>query len=158
MSRIKDLEFEQHCHRQVVDFVKAWSKKENSGRVETASTRDTDLIAKILDRQGDTRYRYDILKNNLDSSINDFSIYRGELQTKRALPLMLVCSHAHNNNMERVIVHVIFKDLAFISAGDSVITEEFLTGLLDDENKSQISDSAEGSDLNAGGYRPTGLL
>lgn len=158
LNQIEELKFKQTCHRQVIDFMQAWSKKtEGAGKFRTFGLTDKTLTDAILNEapKADSVKRYDFLQNNLDASTNDFYFDVGPclLAMRLAPPLMLVFKHIYDNKKERVIVHVISQDLAFISEEREGAAQDFLSALVDvgHADQHEVSNSEEGFEINIGG-------
>lgn len=154
LDLLEGLKFIQGCQRQVVAFMHAWSKKVgDAGKMYSFCTKDKDLVAALMDARGQAESvsRYDFAENNLDTSINEFYLDKGQVASAVVPPVMLVFKQDKEDRREYVVVHVIYDQLAFISASSEDVAREFLTGLVSLADKPELPNTEEGFSFNTGG-------
>lgn len=138
---MKYLKFKQFAHRQVIESVKAWTKRNYISSKFQTYIVDADYIDQVLQNtKSATIARYDLWANDQDNNIYEFFRKRdGGIDTRLTCPIVL--NFKANDQEETILFHIISEDIGFISANGIDRASVFLTNLpFNEENKSETQD------------------
>lgn len=152
-SLVETMLEEQNTYSQVVTFIHQWSKKIGlRSKMSTYGIHSHKIMDAIIAKKNEAEsiHRYDLERNNLDTSINDFVFYDGEVVVELTAQLMMVFNfHQDEGEIEKIVIHRIGLG-GYISASSVGVAHDFLKHICDDNgNQHQIQDSAKGFKINS---------
>jgi hypothetical protein len=135
---MKDLEFKQFAHRQVIDSVRAWSKRNYVSAKFQTYFLGYDWIQHVIIKNGNLAqiHRFDLWANDQDGSIYEFfRTEEGGIDLRPALPAVYMFKS--KDQEDTIIVHLISLGMGFISGKGLDKIKEFLASLPIDDEKTE---------------------